>query len=795
MLASWGFDDRNRRMFLNEALLAFAAYLRARAGLYDRGAAALPDVIETHGALMERLQAARDAIFTGAPTAKRRKWTGGMLALLDLYETVLSSDADWEALREAPDHDALLQISALSRAMAADIEAVALALVSPAAGSPSCEHPEMLAALDAALARLAREGRQDAAAGLHPTRIKLARAMRRTRRLAEMLSAAGSATPPLPAVALSAFVQPPARWLETLRVHLTLRSPVMRYAIRLTLAMLAGYAVTVAFPRYVHGGWILLTVALIMRASYAITRQRRNDRIFGTLAGCALAAVLIPVLPQHAVVAIVIIGVGLAHAYATVNYRITSFAASLMALLLLHFLEPQTFYVADRVIDTLVGAGLSVVFARVLPSWEWHDVPRLVSALVAADRTFALQALTLAADEQPYRLARKQALDRFTVLAMTARRLSSEPHHQDRQFASLNELLAANYLFASDLASVQGMLRARAGEIDTPATSALLNDTRKRVLESLTATGTVPPPEKLRRRGWLELRDTQPLTILRRRLLHIEHSARRLAAQASRAAQNHDACNGGSRRAPTCGQCRARSDGGPAFQRLDEAGEPGVGLVAVEHAVIDGERDISHRPDEERVGTRHLAHHHALFQLAHAQDRRLRLVDDDGRGEQRPGNAVIGDGKSAALHIGAGELALARLVGERLQLPRDFVERQRLRAMDHRHHQPALAQCGADADVHLGRDFDAVLIPAAVDRRRRLHRRRARRHEISRQREVHAAAGERVLVRLAVREDGGKVRFEHRGDMRCGGERTRHVLGDLQAHAVVRDARDAVFRF
>ena len=35
MLAAWGFDDRNRRMFLNEALLAFAAYLRARARLYD----------------------------------------------------------------------------------------------------------------------------------------------------------------------------------------------------------------------------------------------------------------------------------------------------------------------------------------------------------------------------------------------------------------------------------------------------------------------------------------------------------------------------------------------------------------------------------------------------------------------------------------------------------------------------------------------------------------------------------------------------------------------------------------
>ncbi len=544
MLGSWGLDDRNRRMFLNEALLAFAAYMRARADLYDRGTdrpRALADVIERHGVLMERLQAARDTIFTGRPTARRRQWIAGLLALLDLYEAVLSSDADWEALREVPDSEAMRLIASLSRAVADDIDAIALALISAGGVSPACDHPDLLAALDAALARLAQAGREDAIAGLYPTRVKLARAMQRTRRVAEVLSAPDGAAPPLPAVALAAFVQPPVQWIATLRPHMTLTSPVTRYAIRLTLAMLAGYAVTVAFPNYVHGGWILLTVALIMRASYAITRQRRDDRLLGTLAGCAVAAVLIPVLPPAAVVAIIIVGVGLAHAYAVVNYRITSFAASLMALLLLHFLEPQTFYVADRLIDTAIGAVLSMAFARVLPSWEWNDVPRLVSALVATDRAFAEQALTANPDDQPYRLARKRALDSFTALATIARRLSSEPHHDARHFVGLNELLAANYLFASDLASVQGMLRTRADTLDVAAAATLLDETRARVLASLTATGVAPPPETLRRRGWFELHDVEPLTLLRRRLLHIEHGAQRLAAEAGRAIANRSA--------------------------------------------------------------------------------------------------------------------------------------------------------------------------------------------------------------------------------------------------------------
>lgn len=539
LIASRALDDRNRRMFLNEALLAFAAYLRARSALYDRDAeprAALVGVIERHVALMDRLQAARDAIFAGHLTAKRRRWVAGLLALLDLYEAVLSSDADWEALRESPDHDALRQISVLTRAVADDVEALALTLITGMAARPVRQHPELLAQLDDALARLADQGRTDVAAGLRPTRTKLARTMLRTQRLAEVLAAPASSELPMPAIALADFMQPPTPLLATLRSHLTLTSPVARYAIRLTLAMLAGFAVTVAFPGYVHGGWILLTVALIMRASYAITRQRRNDRLFGTLAGCAVAAVLMPVLSAPAAVALIIVGVGVAHAYGGVNYRLTSFAASLMALFLLHFLEPQTFYVADRVIDTVIGAAFSAVFARLLPSWEWNDVPRLLAALLTADRAFAAQALAFEPDDRAYRLARKQALDRFTALATTTRRLSSEPHRDDRQLARLNDLLAANYLFASDLASVQGLLRAYAGEVDVDAATALLSDTHGRVGGSLDEAVAAPPPETLRRRGWFEMRGRHPLTILRRRLLHIEHSAQRLAAQAKRAA-------------------------------------------------------------------------------------------------------------------------------------------------------------------------------------------------------------------------------------------------------------------
>jgi uncharacterized membrane protein YccC len=533
LLAAWALDDRNRRMFLSEALRAFARFLDARARLYDGTSAepALASVIEAHGAFMERLQPARDAIFTGRPTARRRRWIGGMVALLDAYEAVLSTDADWESMPRAQGA-ALPQVASLIRAMARDAEALALALVAPATLLPACDQSAALAALDAALAAEA------GSAALAATREKLGETARRIRRIADALASESGEHPAAapPGVDLAAFVQLSQLRLSELRPHLAITSPVMRYAIRLTLAMLAGFGVTVALPNYVHGGWVLLTVALIMRASYALTRQRRNDRILGTLVGCAVAELLIRVLPSHGVLAGIVIGVGVAHAFAPVNYRITSFAASLMALLLLHLIEPQAALVGNRIIDTLIGAGLSIAFARLLPSWEWRDVPRLVTQLVAADRAFASEALALSPAPQPYRLARKRALDAFTALATATRRLSGEPRHGPHSLAEINGLLGANYLFVSDVVSVRSLLRIRGEEIDAMPAGELLARARERVITALDQPAAVrPAASPPRRRGWTEMPSLDAAAFLTRRLSHIEFSARRLAALAARA--------------------------------------------------------------------------------------------------------------------------------------------------------------------------------------------------------------------------------------------------------------------
>ena len=539
-------DSRNRRVVLGEALRAFANYLRAKAAVFDPVETHKPSLralIEANGVLAENLQIARDMIYAGRMTDRRLQYANALTSLVDCFEQILSSDADIEILRRSQHRHLLRRMRALTADFATDIESLIVELAARRYDIATIDHRAQLHATADEIARLAKTPPADAEeeiarAAFSSTHTKLVRAVSQLERLASVIRRAEPLTNAQRILNLAAFMQQETTSPRLLLAQFRISSPTMRYAIRLTIAMTTGYVITLLFPNYVHGGWILLTTALIMRANYSITRQRRNDRVLGTLLGCIVAAALIRFLPGQWPLAVVILSVGVSHAFGAVNYRITALAASVSALLLIHFMYPVTaplFF--ERIVDTLIGAALATSFSFLLPSWERRNVPQLVNNLIKSDCAFAEQALTRAPVEQTYRLARRNALDSVSALSSAARRLLDEPGTDKRVLSTLNELLSTNYLFASDLASVRTALLARAAELDAQLTDDVLSAARGIVLDTLAEDrqARAERPDHLRRRGLSELPATAALPFLRRRLLHIERSARNLAALAARA--------------------------------------------------------------------------------------------------------------------------------------------------------------------------------------------------------------------------------------------------------------------
>ena len=134
MLLNWILDDRIRQLYLGEAMLALSRYTAAKAALYDLSVKqkdSLAALVNAHADLVDRLQAARDMIFTGRRTERRARWIASLIALLDAFDTVLSSDADIETLWESSHHHLMRRLHALTLNLAQDTRVLGFSFVTP----------------------------------------------------------------------------------------------------------------------------------------------------------------------------------------------------------------------------------------------------------------------------------------------------------------------------------------------------------------------------------------------------------------------------------------------------------------------------------------------------------------------------------------------------------------------------------------------------------------------------------------------------------------------------------------
>ena len=493
---------RTRRLALAEALSAFAAYQYARADMFnesDDADAAIKRLILREDGLVEALQSARELLFRQMRGPREIRLAAALVVLLDVYETVLSIHADAETLRQGQRGEVVLALVALVRDIGDAAERQALA---QRRGEPAPEENfnatlarirALLDAKDSTPVRDENDARRRASQRAAFDKLGHASAM--LLRMQEMLVDDEAARSTLGTINLRAFLQPARYNFAVLRAQLHAKSPILRFALRFTLAMLSGLIVAKLLPYSMHGSWVMLTIAVTMRANYAMSSQRRTDRVLGDLLGCLFAAGLLRLAPS-AVPLVGVICVGLTRVYAVTNYQVSSMAGCIMGLLLLHYLAPGSgLFIHQRVLDSVSGALIAWLFSRVLPHWEAHDMPRLVEGLKKATRNYADAALRF--DEEPmrYRLARKGMIDAISLLSGALRRMLAEPKDHRLDIASLERLLGSANLLAAQFASAQVFLRGRQddGQHQVPEGVALqLALARSRMLAALA--GEASPP-------------------------------------------------------------------------------------------------------------------------------------------------------------------------------------------------------------------------------------------------------------------------------------------------------------
>jgi site-specific recombinase XerD len=232
--------------------------------------------------------------------------------------------------------------------------------------------------------------------------------------------------------------------LEKLRANLTLRSLIFRHALRVGVAAALAVAITQTFG-LTRGYWVTLTLLLILKPDFGGTRQRVVSRVAGTLLGGLLAAILVQLIWNDAVIDVLLALLGIAAFSQTQgDHGLFTLLLTPFIVLMIESVQPGGLasgadlpLTAVRVLNTGLGGALALLAGTLCwPSWERERLPEQLARTIDANREYFHEVLSVYLDRPKdaaaIRRAREQAQVENANAAAAFQRLLSEPSARRR---------------------------------------------------------------------------------------------------------------------------------------------------------------------------------------------------------------------------------------------------------------------------------------------------------------------------------------------------------------------------
>lgn len=497
MTVSWLLERRTRQQILAESLYEMAGYLEIKAAFYDAGT----DYDEQFNLLVrqqivvaERQQAARDMVLRGNRTPHDGLLVQVHLRMLDLYEYLLSTNTDYALLRQTFGGTPVLDgLRRLVLGLCKDLEEIAYDVTRGRPSYSAFDYRPDLRKVEDEIDQLRHHHVSPAAmSALRDTLEMIRGAITLLGQLHEASRTPVEPAKVMPGSDMTPFLTRQKYEFAVVRDNLHWRSPAFRFALRITMAVAVGLWLGDRLPYASHSYWILLTIVVILKPNFSMTKQRYNDRLIGTLIGCIVSVGILRWVHEPLVlIGILYLALVASAAFVTIKYRYTAIAACIQVLIQINLLIPgsQT-VVGERLVDTVIGGIIASIFSFVLPSWEYRAIPKLVENVLQANRRYIAATRDLltrkSTDDFAYRVQRKQFMDNLSALIGSFQRMLDEPRSRHRAVDNLSRFIVQNYLVAAHVAAARIQVRQHYGELDVPAAESAIDQATDAALRSLT---------------------------------------------------------------------------------------------------------------------------------------------------------------------------------------------------------------------------------------------------------------------------------------------------------------------
>ncbi|QYD70451.1 FUSC family protein [Paraburkholderia edwinii] len=397
---------RIEQQALAESVFACADYLLARADFYDLD----NDVDECYRnlvakqiAAVERQDAARDIVLRNLPKLKSGHLEPARVTLfnlfintVDLHELFVGAHTDYPLVRTTfGGSDVLVFYRDLIRKAAADLEDIGLAVLQDRPPRGRINMKAELRAIEFELDQLRKHGlpakNPEAYAAVSASFRRLWSATRLIDRMRRSLANETSTTETELRIdqALARFVSSRRVPFRQIFSNLTMASPSFRHALRVTIAVAVGFWLGRLLP-LTNAYWIVMTVIIILKPGYSLTKQRNGQRIVGTAIGCAASiALMMFVNEPHILLVVMFASMVMSYSLLLFNYAASVVFTSSYVLLMFHLLAPGSMrIIGERAIDTVVGCAIAIAASHLFPYWEYRLMGKLVNNMIAATRQY-----------------------------------------------------------------------------------------------------------------------------------------------------------------------------------------------------------------------------------------------------------------------------------------------------------------------------------------------------------------------------------------------------------------------
>lgn len=265
---------------------------------------------------------------------------------------------------------------------------------------------------------------------------------------------------------LGRFVKTQTIDLKLFIENLSFKSSIFRHSLRVAIVAVIGYSVSKLLPLGHHSYWILMTIVVILKPGFSLTKTRNYERLIGTIIGGIAGALVVYYVKDTTVrlLFLMIFMIG-AYSFQRLNYVVSVLFMTPYILLMFSFIGMGNLsLVQERIMDTFIGSFIAFLASYMLfPSWEYPQLRKHMRKLLIANYQYLTKVaeglIGKELDLTEYKLIRKELYVSSANLASAYQRMLSEPKSKQIKVREANKFMVLNHMLSSYIATLISALR------------------------------------------------------------------------------------------------------------------------------------------------------------------------------------------------------------------------------------------------------------------------------------------------------------------------------------------------